>query len=117
MQYEAGKSYAWFTAHGRGYAAVFAYPGNKRTRMFCEGGKVVQFTSATDAIAAAQMQVRKVCEPDIRSTIAEEVQPAADVLDVAGWQARKVQQQIEDRKVFRGLGKGFLTVETKRRRA
>lgn len=117
MQYEPGKSFAWFTAHRRGYAAIFAYPGNRRTRMLCKDGKVVQFGSATDAIAAAQTHVRKVCEPDIRTTTQPE-SPVPAFLDVKAWDAdRAMRQAVERREVFQGLGKGFVTVETKRKRA
>lgn len=117
MQYEPGKSYAWYMAYGRGFLAVFAYPGNHRTRILCERKKPVVFDRFVDAIAAAQMQVRKVCEPDIRAEIAPSA-PVPAILDTTAWRAeRATKQAAERREVFKGLGKGFLTVETKRRRA
>lgn len=117
MQYEPGKSFAWYQAYGRGYLAVFAYPGNRRTRVLCKDRKPIVFDRFVDAIEAAQLQVRKVCEPDIRAEAAPEA-PMPSFLDSSAWKTERSERQaIERREAFRGLGKGFVTVETKRRRA
>ncbi|KAA0970829.1 hypothetical protein FPY71_10155 [Aureimonas fodinaquatilis] len=117
MHYEVGKSFAWFVAFGRGYAAEYAFPGNRRTRMLSKDGKIVVFPTYAEAIAAAQLKVRKHCEPDIRVDRGE--QPEEHVpafLNPETWaKERAMNQSIERRTVFRGLGKGSITVETRRR--
>lgn len=121
MQYEPGKSYAWFMAYGRGYAALYAYPGNQRTR-YLKGanGKPQEFASSLEAIAAAQAQVRKVCEPDIRAERDLEDDPIAAglVAEIAAFKSSKAVERAEaHRLIRRGGGRKPVQVETKRRRA
>ncbi|SHI79467.1 hypothetical protein SAMN02745911_1188 [Aureimonas altamirensis DSM 21988] len=117
MNYEIGKSYSWFVQYRHGYAAQFAYPGNRRTRLLCKDGKVVLFATCFEAIAAAQAQVRKVCEPDIRAVTAEP-EPVPAFLDTKAWDdERQIKRAVERRSVFQGLGKKSVVVETRRRGA
>jgi hypothetical protein len=124
MIYEPGKSFAWFMSYGRGYLGVFAYPGNKRTRyLTTKEGKPVQFETSLEAVAAAQLQVRRQCERDIVASVAaddhdEDADLAKAITAAVGtFKADRERQRIEERQVFKGLGKGFVTVETKRKRA
>lgn len=100
MHYEPGKSYAWYFAYGRGYVAVFAYPGNKRTRYLRDRqGRPIEYTTSVAAIAAAQEQVRSHCEPDIATDREPDEKHVAAKLDVAGWKRQRVEI------VRRGAGK------------
>jgi hypothetical protein len=119
MRYEPGKSFSWFMPYGRGYLAVFAYPGNKRTRYLRHpDGKPVQFDSYLEAIEAATLQVRRHCEPDIVATPAED--PLAKRLAEEAIEFRQ-RREDETRRLrsetftMHKAGKKPVVVETKRR--
>ena len=119
MRYEPGKSFAWFMPFGRGYLAVFAYPGNKRTRYLRHpDGKPVQFPDYLQAIEAAQLQVRKRCEPDIVASPAEDPMAKRLAAEVAEFKDRRAENDRMLRSetfTMRRAGKRAVVVETKRR--
>lgn len=132
MHYEPGKSYAWFMSYGRGYLALFAYPGNKATR-YLKGadGKPVQFGTSLEAVAAAQLQVRRQCERDIVATVSDPVERTAEE-EAADRLFAKLQADVqesgqrradEDRRLrtetftMHKAGRKPVVVETKRRSA
>ena len=116
------RSFPW----AKGYQAHFMLPGGRWQFVRAKGQKTAEIFPTSEAAKDAAMALvfRFMCPP-IVATKADGPEPANDdemleraiVAAVGSFKESRERQRIEDRKVLRGLGKGFVTVETKRKRA
>src|SRR4051812_29585547 len=112
------RSFPW----AKGYQAHFRMPGGRWQFVRAKGQKTAEiFPTSEAAKDAATALVFKFMCPAIVATKAEGPAPANDdemleraiVAAFGSFKQSQERQRIEDRKVLRGLGKGFVTVETK----
>lgn len=118
MRYEPGKTHAWATAWGRGYAAEYANQGNRHPRFIKEKGRVVIFPTFQEAMAAAMTMIRK-REPDVVGFAAAEDPLAAKLsADVAAFKDRRAEESRRlhsETFTMHKAGRKPVVVETKRR--
>lgn len=116
------RSFPW----AKGYQAHFRLPGGRWQFVRAKGQKTAEIFPSSEAAkdAATALVFRFMCPPIVADRI-EGPEPANDdelleraiAAAVDTFKVSRERQRIEDRKVLRGLGKGFVTVETKRKRA
>ena len=111
---------AW--PYGRGYQGHFRKPGGSWQFVRAADNKSPAVFPTTEAAkdAARELIFAFMCPP-IRSSDPKQdndVLAAKMTEQFAGWKAERDQErQRERREVFRGMGKGFVQVETIRRRS
>lgn len=117
MRYEPGKTHAWATAWGRGYAAEYANQGNKHPRFIKDKGRVVIFPTFQEAMAAAMTMIRK-REPDVIGFTAEDPLAVGIKASIAEFKDRRAENDRRLRSetfTMHKAGKRPVVVETKRR--
>lgn len=111
---------ASFGAIGSRYYGIYRLPHGRWRQLLGKDKQRLYFASAQEATRAAMAKVNSIL---FRPVVADRTEAASDPMaealaaeTVAFREDRRKQLAVERREVFRGLGKGTLTVETKRRR-
>jgi hypothetical protein len=102
-----------------GHYAHFRKPGGGWQFVRAKGSRQAQIFPTAEAAkdAARELVFDFLCPPIVAARPDADPMEEKLVADFAGFEQRRAEQRAEDRKVFRGLGKGFVTVTTRKRKS